>query len=133
MDTFVECGLTHTLTSGQTVSLEAERDPRVTHDLPSTCELTFETSSEDEFEQVCIEMEVLTSQMGVFPGEESDDVVKATEKHLEIQGINTRFYSSNEVKLLWHHIYICPSLFSNNYHINTTGRCYSMCRSIMIL
>ena len=101
MDTFVECGLTHTLTSGQKVSLEAERDPRVTPDLPSTCELTFETSSEDEFEQVCIELEVLTPQINGIPGEESDGVKQITEaaNSLEIQGINTRFYSSNEVNI----------------------------------
>ena len=95
MDSFVECGLTHKLTPGQKVSLEAERDPRVTPDLPSTCELTFESTSEDEYEQVCVELEVLMSQVNGRPDEEGNDVKTTTESanSLEIQGINTRFYS----------------------------------------
>ncbi|KAL8563776.1 hypothetical protein ACOMHN_058291 [Nucella lapillus] len=96
MDSFLECGWSHKLTAGQKVTVEAERNPAVTSDLPSTCELIFESTSEEENEQLCLELKV-SSHDDVRSQAQHDVIgVMPPGKALNIEGLNTRFYSSYE-------------------------------------
>ncbi|XP_070193553.1 uncharacterized protein [Littorina saxatilis] len=96
MDSFVECGLSHTLVAGQKVHIQSQRDPPVTPDLPSTCELTLESTSEDEYEQLCLELEVIPPRD--LDADDEEKAVVDVRKNLVIEGLNTRFYSSKEAR-----------------------------------
>ena len=111
MDSFVECGLTHKLASGEETSLVAERDPRVTPNLPDTCDIVYTSDSKDEYEQVCIQLQLSTPydlERAVRPDlpgegekerEKRNELIKAikSEQSLQIHGLNSVFYSLDKV------------------------------------
>nr|KAG5696431.1 hypothetical protein BaRGS_020968 [Batillaria attramentaria] len=101
MDSFAECDLEHELTSGQEVSVVAQRVPPVTPDVPTTCELTFYTTSDDEYEQVCVQLDKDSFTFGSDQSRKITAEQRATEreeglKSLTLGRLKQRYYSTEE-------------------------------------
>ncbi|XP_025108485.1 uncharacterized protein LOC112572806 isoform X3 [Pomacea canaliculata] len=96
MDSFVDCGFNHSLSPGKEVTLVAEREPHVSPHLPPTCTVSFLSTSEDEYEQVCMRLDILPTDSAKHPlkaaraaSPDGEDV----QRSLDIEGLNSHFYS----------------------------------------
>ncbi|CAL1541433.1 unnamed protein product [Lymnaea stagnalis] len=82
LDSFNQCNLSHTLKSGEEMRISGQRYPSPDR-LPSNCLLHLETSSTDEYEELCILI---------------DDyrLVDNCLSKLEVSGLNSRFWPETE-------------------------------------
>ncbi|KAH9510138.1 hypothetical protein Btru_043543 [Bulinus truncatus] len=83
LDSFDQCNLTHTLESGDEITISGQRSP-APDNLPLFCQLVLETTSEEDFEEICLRIE----DYGI-----KENCVS----RLDVSGFNGRFWPETEV------------------------------------
>ncbi|XP_013075309.2 uncharacterized protein LOC106061661 [Biomphalaria glabrata] len=83
LDSFDQCNLTHTLQAGEEITISGQRSP-VPDKLPSVCQLTLDTKTDEEFTEICLQMEDFS-------------VKENCATKLEVSGFNSRFWPESEV------------------------------------
>ncbi|GFO36736.1 hypothetical protein PoB_006324100 [Plakobranchus ocellatus] len=83
MDSFKQCNLSHVLESGQAIKITGQRYPPPS-DLPSSCLLRLSTSSKEEYDELCIQLE-------------RHKYLKNCVTMLKVDGFNERFWPASEV------------------------------------